>query len=137
MISLPITSTIAAILAIVMLPLTLQVSMRRAALGKAMGKVNGVTFGDGDDEVLRRRIRAFGNFIEYTPMCLVMLALTENVGASPTFVWTIGGLLLFGRGLHALGMLYSDTPVPRGIAMFMTYGAFLVPAVWLLSNVWA
>ncbi len=120
-----------------MLPLTLQVSMRRAALGKAMGKVNGVTFGDGNDEILRRRIRAFGNFIEYTPRCLVMLALTENAGASPTFVWTIGGLLLFGRGLHALGMLYSDTPVPRGIAMFMTYGAFLAPAVWLLSNVWA
>ena len=137
MISLPITSTIAAIMAIVMLPLTLQVSMRRAALGKAIGKLNGVTFGDGDDEVLRRRIRAFANFIEYTPMCLVMLALTENGDASPTFVWTIGSLLLLGRGLHALGMLYSDTPVPRGIAMFMTYGAFFVPAIWLLSNVWA
>ncbi len=137
MISLPITSTIAAIMAIVMLPLTLQVSMRRTALGKAIGKLNGVTFGDGDDEVLRRRIRAFGNFIEYTPMCLVMLALTENGDASPTFVWTIGSLLLLGRGFHALGMLYSDTPVPRGIAMVMTYGAFFVPAIWLLSNVWA
>lgn len=134
--SLPITAAIAAYLALIMFPLTLQVSMRRAALGKTMGKLNGVTFGDGDDDVLRRRIRAFGNFIEYVPMCLLILALTENAGASPTFVWTIGGLLLFGRGLHALGMLYANTPVPRAIAMFMTYAAFLVPAFWLLSNLW-
>lgn len=134
--SLPITATIAACLALIMFPLTLQVSMRRAALGKAMGKLNGVAFGDGDDDVLRRRIRAFGNFTEYAPMCLLMLALTENAGASPTFIWTIGGLLLFGRALHALGMLYTNSPVPRAIAMFMTYAAFLVPAFWLLSVVW-
>jgi len=129
MISLPITSTIAACLAIIMFPLTLQVSMRRKSIGN-------VVFGDGDDEVLRRRIRAFGNFVEYVPTCLVMLALVEIGGASSTLLWTIGGLLLLGRIIHALGMLYADTPIPRAIAMFMTYAAFLVPAVWLIMGVW-
>lgn len=65
-----------------------------------------------------------------------MLALVEIGRASTTVLWTVGGLLLLGRIIHALGMLYADTPVPRAIAMFMTYAAFLVPAVWLLIYVW-
>ena len=135
MISLPVTSTVAAVLALVMFPLTLQVSMRRAALGKAQGSLTAVVFGDGGDEVLRRRSRAFGNFVEYVPTCLVMLALAEVAGATPALLWTLGALLVGGRVLHALGMLYADSPAPRGVAMFMTYAAFLVPAGWLLFNV--
>jgi uncharacterized membrane protein YecN with MAPEG domain len=133
--SLPITSTVAALLAVIMVPLTLQVSMRRAGLGKAMGDLTGVVFGDGDDDTLRRRTRAFGNFIEYVPTCLVLLALIEIQGAGATVVWTAGGLLVVGRVLHALGMLFADSPAPRGLAMFMTYGALLTPAGWLLMNV--
>jgi hypothetical protein len=128
--ALPVTSTIAACLAVIMLPLTLQVSMRRKSIGN-------VVFGDAGDEVLRRRIRAFGNFIEYVPTCLMLLALVEIGGGSPILLWSIGGLLLLGRIIHALGMLYAETPVPRAIAMFMTYAAFLMPAVWLLMDVWS
>ena len=84
-----------------MFPLTLQVSLRRAALGKAQGDLTAVTFGDGSDEVLRRRTRAFGNFIEYVPLCLVTLTLTELAGASPTLLWSIGGLLVVGLILLA------------------------------------
>lgn len=135
--ALPVTSTIAALLAIVMLPLTVQVSMRRASLGRAAGDLSQYSFGDGGDEVLRRRIRAFGNFIEYTPMCLIVLALAEHGGAPAAFTWTAGTLLLAGRVLHALGMLYLESPVPRGIAMLMTYTALVAPALWLLGNVWA
>jgi hypothetical protein len=127
MIALPVTSIVAATLAIVMFPLTLQVSMRRLALGS-------VVFGDADDDTLRRRIRAFGNFIEYAPTCLVLLALMEAQGAHSLWLWIAGGLLLAGRIIHALGMLFAKSPAARGIAMMMTYGAFLVPAVWLLTN---
>lgn len=132
--SLPITSIIAALLAIVMLPLTLQISIRRAVLGKAGGDIASVTFGDGGDEVLRRRIRAFGNFVEYVPFCLILLALLEGSGAANAFVWAIGITLFTGRIVHALGMLYANHPAPRGIAMLMTYIAFLAPATWLLLN---
>ena len=106
--------------------------MQRAALGKEKGDITAFVFGDGNDDVLRRRIRAFGNFIEYVPMCLLMLALIEFASASRTLLWSIGGLLLAGRILHAIGMLYADSPAPRGIAMFMTYATLLVPAGWLL-----
>lgn len=127
MIALPVTSIIAAILAIIMFPLTLQVSTRRLAVGS-------VVFGDGGDETLRRRIRAFGNFVEYVPICLILLVLIEFQGARPLWLWITGGLLVAGRVIHALGMLFATSPAPRGIAMMMTYGAFLVPAAWLLLN---
>ena len=132
--SLPITSIIAALLAIVMLPLTIQVSAKRAALGKAAGDVNAVLYGDGGDEVLLRRIRAFGTFIEYVPFCLIILALTEGAGASSTLVWAIGSTLLVSRIVHALAILYTKHPAPRRTAMFMTYASILVPGVWLLFN---
>lgn len=127
--SLPITSVVAACLAILMFPLTLQISMLRKSLGN-------VVFGDGDNAVLRRRTRAFGNFVEYAPMCLLMLALAEVAAAPTTLLWTVGSLLVAGRVLHAGGMLYADSPMPRGFAMVMTYLAFLVPAVWLLFDAW-
>ena len=127
MLALPITSITAASLAIIMLPLTLQVSLRRVAIGS-------VVFGDGGDDVLRRRIRAFGNFIEYAPMCLILLALLEAQGAGTTWLWTTAALLVAGRVIHGLGMLFAQSPAPRGLAMLMTYGAFLTPAVWLLTR---
>ena len=134
MIHFEITSIIASVLAILMLPLTLQISIRRAALGKAANNLTAVVFGYGGDETLRRRIRALGNFIEYVPMCLIMLALLESSGARESLLWSVGGLLIFGRFLHAYGMLYVNNPAPRGIAMLMTYVSFLIPAVWLLLN---
>lgn len=130
--SLPITSIIAALLAIVMLPLTIQISAKRLALGKAVGDVNAVLYGDGGDEVLLRRIRAFGTFIEYAPFCLIMLALIEGAGASSTLVWTVGIAVLVGRIIHALAILYTNHPAPRRTAMFVTYASILVPSVWLL-----
>lgn len=134
---LPVTSTTAAILAIVMLPLTLQISMRRVALGKAMGDIGGVAFGDGKDETLRCRITAFGNFMEYVPMCLIMLALMEYAGASSVTAWGVGGLLISGRVTHALSVLYTRNPAPKAIGMLMTYAAFIIPAMWLLDYNWA
>jgi uncharacterized protein len=131
---LPITSVAAALLAILMFPLTLSVSMRRLALGREKGDVTAFVFGDGNDMVLRRRIRAFGNFIEYVPTCLVMLGLSELGGASAAFLWGICTTLVAGRALHALGMLYADSPAPRGLAMFMTYVTLLGPALFLLSR---
>lgn len=134
--SLPITSVIAACLALMMFPLTLNVSMRRVAVGKAMGDVAGAAFGDGGDLRLKRAIRAFGNFVEYVPTCLVMLALAETAGASETMLWTVGLVFVAGRITHALGMLFSASPALRVIGMFATYAGLLVPGAWLLMRLW-
>lgn len=132
---LPITSTIAAVLAILLFVLTLLVSLRRAALGKASGDIAQYVFGDGDDETLRRRGRAFGNLIEYAPMCLIMIALLEAQGASATLLWYLGGAFTVGRIVHAMSMLLIPrNPLPRGLAMMATYAVLLVAAGEILIN---
>ena len=136
MTSLPVSTAVAACLAIIMFPLSISVSMRRIALGKAMGDPAGVAFGVGDDEMLRRRVRAFGNFIEYVPICLLLLVLVEYRGASADFLWFVGAVLVLGRVMHALGTLYATTPAPRGIGMLMTHAAYLAPGVWILRSLW-
>lgn len=136
MYSLPFTSVTTALLAILMFPLTLSISMRRLALGRRNGDVTAFAFGDGNDLTLKCRTRAFGNLIEYVPTCVVLLFLAEVGGASTTLLWADSTLLVVGRVLHAVGMLYVNSPAPRGIAMLMTYMAFLGPAGWLLSRFW-
>lgn len=133
--TLTISFTIGSLLVLVMLPLSILVSARRAALGKQLGNLSAVAFGDADDLHLRRRIRAFGNFIEYAPLGLLMVMLLEFHGASETLVWAVGLLLFGGRVVHAAGMLSSENPLPRALGMFATYVALAVPVVWCLSKV--
>jgi len=135
MATLPITSLIAALLALLMLPLTLQISLRRAALGKSRGDLLAVVFGDGDDLILRRRIRALGNFIEYTPLCLILVALCELAGTAANQVLVMGVLLVASRYIHAIGMLWGLHPL-RGLAMMMTYALLVFSAYCLLQAHW-
>jgi uncharacterized membrane protein YecN with MAPEG domain len=123
-VSLPITSVIAGIFAVLMVPLSLQISMRRARVR--------VVYGDADDRDLRRKIRAHGNFIEYAPTALIVLALVELAGVSAMFVWFLGGLFVLSRVLHAIGMLYTSTPTLQALAMIMNHAAFLVSGTWLV-----
>lgn len=131
----PITSIIASALAVLMFILTLTVSMARINLGKAEGDVAKYPIHDGNDEYLKRRIAAFSNFTEYTPMCLIMLALIEANGASSTLIWSLGASFIAGRVLHVFGMLTNPHfPLPRIIGMFATYATLLLPAGWLILN---
>lgn len=126
---LQITSIAAAFLAVLMLPLALMVTMRRIKLGN-------VVFGHGDDETLLRRIRAHANFTEYVPLSLIVLGLAELNGSSKWLLGTTATLLIVGRIMHALGVLFAPyASAPRGIAMIMTHASYLMPAIWLLLNV--
>ncbi len=132
---LPITSIIAASLAVIMFALTSMVSIGRINLGKAEGNSAKYPIHDGNNENLKRRISAFSNFTEYAPMCLVMIALIEINGATSTLIWSLGLAFVAGRILHVIGMLTNPHfPLPRIIGMFATYAALLVPAAWLVIN---
>jgi uncharacterized protein len=124
MMSLHVTLLIAGLFALMMVPLSLQISIRRL-------KVRTV-FGDDGDKTLRRRIRAHGNFIEYAPMALIVLGLVEVQSESSLFVWTLGIAFLFSRVIHAIGMLYTSTPALRAIGMTVQHIAFLISGVWLI-----
>ena len=49
-----------------------------------------VGLGDGGDPDLQRAIRVHANFIEYTPLALVLLALAEMSGAADPAVHGFG-----------------------------------------------
>ena len=63
-----------------------------------------VEIGDAGKEDMTLRIRAFGNFVEYVPLVLVLLALAEGGGASRWAVHAAGIALIAGRVLHAWGL---------------------------------
>lgn len=125
MIELPLTAFTAAVFALMMVPLSLQISIKRVQLG-------GVAFGEAENETLRRRVRAHGNFIENAPLGLIVLGLVEATGAPDWLTWSVAGLLLAGRVLHAGVMLYTKGPTFRAIVMIMTFYVFLASGAWLL-----
>lgn len=122
--TLPVTSLLAGIFSLLMVPLSLQVSMRRATLG--------VSAGDASDETLRRRVRAHGNFIEYAPMAVIAVGLIEFGGASRSLAVSLAVAFFLSRTLHAIGMLYTSTPTLRAGGMLIQHVAFLVAGVWLV-----
>jgi uncharacterized membrane protein YecN with MAPEG domain len=67
-----------------------------------------VEIGDAGDKELLRRMRVHANFIEYTPYCLLLMALAESLKTPVLAVHALGLLLLVGRGLHAYAL--SQTP---------------------------
>lgn len=121
---LPVTSLLAGIFALLMVALSLQVSMRRAKLK--------VAFGDSNDNTLRRRIRAHGNFIEYAPIALIALALVELGNAAEPLAVGLAVAFFLSRALHAVGMLYTSTPTLRAGGMLIQHAAFFVAGIWLV-----
>jgi len=89
-----------------------------------------VPLGDGGHPELLRRMRAQGNFAEYVPFALVLLAFAEIQGLTPIGVHALGLTLLVGRCLHAYGV--SRTPENfrfRVSGMAMTFGVLALAAI--------
>ena len=96
-----ITSVLAAGLLVLLVGLSAMVTARRAMLG-------GLQFGDGEDDILRRRVRAHGNLIEIAPMVLLGLGLAEYAGAPQVLVLWSAIIFFTGRVLHAARMYLSN-----------------------------
>ena len=50
-----------------------------------------VALGDGGDRILLRRLRVHGNFAEYVPLAIVLMALAELQGAPAWTLHLVGG----------------------------------------------
>lgn len=125
MTSLPITSLTAAMAAIMLAILTVMVGTKRLKTQTSLGT--------GTDDNLLRRVRAHGNFTEYVPIALVLMALSELQGAGQILVCTTAVLLLSGRASHALGLL-NNISNARKLGMITTLASILTPAVYLLMR---
>lgn len=124
MLPLPVTICLTALFALMLTALSLNVSLRRRELRVALG--------DGDDLVLRRRIRAHGNFIENAPMCILLVLALEAVLATSTTIWLVAAILFIARALHAIGTLARSNKSLIAPAVLMQHLTFIVVGVWLL-----
>ncbi|PDH64387.1 MAG: GST-like protein [Sphingomonadaceae bacterium MED-G03] len=93
---LPITLTFAAACALLNLWLAI-----RCARFRIRDKI---LHGDAGHGLLARRMRAHANFIEYTPIILILFALVELAAGASLWLW-IGALAyVLARVAHAFGM---------------------------------
>lgn len=122
---LSITSLYAALLGLLLVALSLNVIRHRLA--------NRVSLGDGDNQALRVAIRVQGNFVEYVPMAVILLALCEFQGASPLFLHLTGALLFLSRVIHAIGLGGGGIQMRmRQGGMVVTFGLLIALATRLL-----
>ena len=122
---LTITLTIAAASALLNLWLGMRVSQLRIR--------DKVAIGDGGNPRVAPRKRAHANFVEYTPIFLILLGLVELARGTETWLWAVGILFVLGRLMHPFGM---DRPAPNALRMggtILTWLTLAGLAVYALS----
>jgi uncharacterized membrane protein YecN with MAPEG domain len=72
----------------------------------------GVSYGDGGNAVLLRRIRQHGNCAEWSAFVLILMMLAEGMGAPPLWLHISGALLLVGRIAHPFGLVDGNAGHP-------------------------
>lgn len=122
---LPITLASAAAAAFINIWLSIRIGMVRTA--------KKISIGDGGDDDLIRRMRAQANFIENTPIVLVLVAALELArGPSP---WLMGAAAAYmiGRVAHGVGMDGGVFGFGRMVGTLVTMLTQIGLAVWAVS----
>ena len=117
-----VTSIVASILTIILIRLSVAVIRLRRA--------NQVGIGSGGNDALKRAIRAQGNFSEYVPQGIILIACLELNGAPWWLVCIPGITLIIGRLIHAVGI---NEPHPyykkRVLGMVFTFNTLIALVV--------
>ncbi len=122
-----VTSLVASVLTVIFIRLSFAVIKLR--------RTNRVGLGSGGNEELERAIRAQGNFAEYVPFGLILIACLE-LNDAPWWLACIPGVtLIVGRLVHAIGI---NEPLPnfrkRVLGMAFTINTLI--ALVLLNMGW-
>ncbi|WP_414901536.1 MAPEG family protein [Sphingomonas flavalba] len=93
------------------LPITLTIAGAAALiniwLGWRCGQIRTrekIFIGDGGNPLLVARMRAHANFIEYTPIVLILIGLIELAEGTSPWLWTVGVVYVLARICHGFGM---------------------------------
>ncbi len=117
-----VTPIYASLVALLFVLLSLRVIVAR--------RQSSVPLGDGGDPILLRRLRAHGNFAEYAPLVIVLMALAELQGGASITLHAIGLLLLGGRLIHAFGVSQEPENYRLRVAgMALTFTALMIGAL--------
>ena len=127
---LPITSTVAALCALLLLFTSIETVRQRLRLKTA--------FGDAGEPTLIAASRAHGNLAEYAPIVLIMLGLLENSSANSEILMGLGAAFVIGRIAHIIGLHQSSepgqSPIARQIGVMLTWLALVALSLMLLVS---
>lgn len=104
----------------------------RVVLGRRAHKVS---YGDGGNKDLLKRMRAQANCAEYAPVGVILLLMAELQRMPPWLVHAAGATLLAGRLLHAYG--FGHTPqivILRIWGMYLTVGMIALTAIATIAH---
>ena len=95
-----------------------------------------VALGDAGEPQIRRAMRVQANFVEYSPITLVLLALAELQGHALWLLHGLGLLMLCGRLLHAFGVAREPENIRFRVAgMALTFAAIALASLTNLAGV--
>lgn len=94
-----------------------------------------VGIGTGQAEDLKAAVRVHGNFIEYVPLALILLAIIEFSGIATLWVHGIGIVLVIARLAHAVGLTRTvGASTPRAIGVAGTFAVLILEAGILIGR---
>lgn len=121
---LPITAAFASIFLIALIPITIQVGLKRIDTK--------IYFGDGGNLDLARRRAAQSNFLDHVPLFMIALTVCELIGAPYIVLMASGCSMLAGRTFHAFCMLFTaGNGNSRAAGMILTFVAHLIAGLYL------
>ncbi|CAN7310862.1 MAPEG family protein [Aquipseudomonas alcaligenes] len=106
MLELPITSCSAALAAVLLTGLSLNVSRLRMR--------HRVSLGSGGHKALQLAVRAHGNALEQSLLFFLLLLIAEAQAHSFAPLAAVAGAFLLARGAHAIGMLAGVLKLRQG-----------------------
>lgn len=122
---LAITAVYAVILAVIFIVLSVLTLLRRKKVQAAIG--------DADDLQLKRKIRAHGNFQEYVPISLILIACLESISHNAFLLHCTASLLVIGRMLHAYGVSQvKEKLIFRVTGMALTFTSMLTSCIGII-----
>jgi hypothetical protein len=124
-ITLPITLTIAAAAVLINIWLGTRISRLRFR--------HKVSVGDAGNQAIACRMRAHANFVEYTPLFLILLALVELSEGSKTWLWGVAILFILARLAHPFGMDRQAPNKLRVVGIVVTWAVLLGLALYALA----
>ena len=126
--TLSITATYAAILALIIIALGINVTVHRVKLK--------VSLGDGGNPEMLRMIRLHANAVEYIPLALVLMLAYEFNGGWRSALHVIGIALVAGRLIQTWAMWSTEVAGPaRGLGQTLTWASIVVLAILNLAKV--
>ena len=123
-----IVPTYAAILVLIFVFLSARVIQMRASAK--------IGIGTGNDPAMERRIRVHGNFAEYVPLALLLLAFMEMQQQSRYLIHILCIVLIVARIVHAIGVTPVNENFPMRVASVLaTFAVLVIAALALLAHV--